>query len=242
MSIETKEEKVEVSHKTAFIITSMINSKLKSVYSSQERLDQTIRTINSIQSQEEWKEKEKGNPPFCLLVELSELTTTQKDILNKKVDKILDLSKDSKAQDYSQQKSLGDIYSTIIGCIYLKLKQPEVSNVYKISGRYYLDEKFSLEKNKKERNECKILFRKIVHNIPDYKTVCYETKLYMFKSLDKLLILLTKAIELINKRIVTDVEHAFYYLLKDSTPEERTETDCIGISGYIAPSGEFQSV
>src|SRR5579872_7029220 len=159
--MESKEECSSIekySPKVVFIITSMINCKSRTVYSPQQRLEQTLKTIDSIKNSIEIN-------PFCLLVELSELTEYQETILNDKLkscnnSNILNLSKDLKAQFYSNEKSLGDIYSTIQGCLYLKFKYPNLSRIYKISGRYYLDERFNSEKSKLERDNCKILFKK----------------------------------------------------------------------------------
>src|ERR1022692_2271680 len=96
-----------------FLITSCIippespiDGETRNVYTKEQRLEQTINTINSI--------REKVPNSYCIIIELSKLDEEQKNIISDLVDHFIDLSEDRIAQHYMEHnKSVGDLYSTL---------------------------------------------------------------------------------------------------------------------------------
>lgn len=231
--IKMREKRDNKGGKNIFVITSVINlrsdSAGKSVYTSDERFKQTLKTISSI--------REKTCNSVCILVELSKLTDEQKKIILDKIDIFVDLSNDETAQKLVlSNKSMGDIYTTIAGL--KKVKATSNDLIYKISGRYYLDDYFNLSIFSKDT----VVFREIRHDLPHYKTICFETKLFGFGSqfMKTMIELLEISSGLIKDRKISDIEHAMYGLFKNVNYCKAV--DRIGISGNIAPTGEFVSV
>lgn len=137
--------------KSAIFITSVINtpniplsySKVRSIYTRDERFEQTKITIESI--------KKKMPNTIILLVEFSDFTNyeEQEEYLKTNVHYYLNLwySKDReylKEYIYSHIKALGECKMTIEIIKYMKenniFKNYDI--FYKISGRYYLNDKF----------------------------------------------------------------------------------------------------
>lgn len=221
-----------------FVVTSIINMysepmqgfTTRSVYTAQDRLNQTLKTIETI--------RQKNEKSYCILVEYSKLSQDQHKTLSEKVDKMLDLSGDAKGQWLAKSnKSLGDVYAIITGINAIP-DDLRYSFAFKMSGRYYLDDNYK-ESRFDEKDD--IIFRKIVHNLPNWKTVCYETKLFGFscRAKRRMLDYLEKAYRLLQHRQAVDIEHALYSLVKES---ECKVLDLIGVSGNIAVTGEFQSI
>ncbi len=128
-----------------FLVTSVINTStnpftytdVRSVYSTEERLEQTLKTIESIRS---LNDKTK-----IMLVDCSVLTEDQEDRIIKSVDYYIQLNKDNYIFNIchnSNKKGYGEIVKTKIAIEYILYNNIVFDRLFKISGRYYLSDKF----------------------------------------------------------------------------------------------------
>lgn len=132
-----------------FIITSVINitnlplsyCQTRSIYDHNTRFQQTLNTIATI----------KANDPTALiaLVEGSQLSDSQKQQLITQTTYFIDLSVYPcvKNDVDSQYKALGECSLLINGLCWLKQMCPQLryDNLFKISGRYFLNEQFNIQ-------------------------------------------------------------------------------------------------
>jgi hypothetical protein len=128
------------------LISSVINissnhfsyTNTRSVFTREERYDQTKRTIETI------KEKIPNNK--IMLIECSKLNEEETNYINENVDYFFNLNdlndEDilSKVNHYS--KSLGEGTLTIYALRYLFMNNIPFDNLFKISGRYWLNDHF----------------------------------------------------------------------------------------------------
>lgn len=141
------------SHKIIFIVTSCINfdtSPLsyfhtRSVFSPQERLEQTIVTLSKI--------REKIPNVTILLANNNSLTHEQESILRKHCDDIYIL--DDEIIRTHPNKSNSECKSLLNACKKIIENNLEFDYVFKTSGRYYLMDEFDI--NKWPFNESKIV-------------------------------------------------------------------------------------
>jgi len=132
-----------------FIITSVINTgnnkwtytNVRSVFSTEERFHQTLQTIQSIRNL-------KDNTKI-ILVECSNLSEEMENTLKQNVDYYLQ----TYSIDYvregcinSSYKGFGEVLQTIEAVKYIKENHIDFHKLFKISGRYYLNENFLKEK------------------------------------------------------------------------------------------------
>jgi hypothetical protein len=129
-----------------FLITSVINTgnhpwsytQIRSVYNPEERFEQTCKTVNSIRMKTKAK---------IFLIECSELSVEQEEILKNKVDIFVNtfhISDIRKACLNTNMKGYGEV----VKCKYAIeiLKHKKFNRLFKISGRYFLNDNFD-EKN-----------------------------------------------------------------------------------------------
>jgi hypothetical protein len=163
-----------------FLITSIINipniplsyTKIRSIYSCEERFKQTQQTIKSI------RKSIKGIKIF--LIECSELSNEQTLYLKTHTDFFINVfNKEDNVllnMVYSPSKSLGEGTMTIIALNFLLSNKIEYDNIFKISGRYWLNDTFNLS----DYDNNKIVVR---NNSKPYE---YYTQLYtILYKLDK---------------------------------------------------------
>ena len=169
------------------LITSVINpsnnplsySKIRSVYSRDERLEQTKKTISSIrQNIPEHK---------IFLVECSDFTEEEDKYFKENCDYILNLwnNKDLHDKIFGISKSLGEGTMTINALEYIFQEKIEFNNLYKICGRYWLNDDF----NYNVYNNTKDIFKKINNNINNIFTSFFKIT---NKTAKKLLLFLKK--------------------------------------------------
>lgn len=126
------------------LITSVIKTpdaalsytKTRSVFTSEERFEQTKKTIQTI--------KEKIPNSKILIVECSELNEEQNDYLTKNSVYFLNLYDNSELRKniYGMSKSLGEGTMTIAALEYIINNNIDYDNLIKISGRYWLSDNF----------------------------------------------------------------------------------------------------
>ena len=125
------------------IITSIINpikeplsyTNVRTIYSSEERFEQVLKTINSV--------KEKIPNSLIVLLECSSNIEQYEDILRNRVDKYFNYINNTTVLKHvnSKFKSMGENYQMLNFLINENLKDYE--SIIKISGRYYLNDNFN---------------------------------------------------------------------------------------------------
>ncbi len=132
------------------IITSVINisnsplsySGIRSIYSIEERFLQTIKTIDSVRQR----------IPNCkiMLVESTDITDEYKKIIQEKVDYFEILLGEVREAVNSPYKCIGE--STQILESLKRINLQEFTNIFKISGRYFLNDNFIYDKFNNDKN------------------------------------------------------------------------------------------
>ena len=114
---------------------SYINTR--SIYTHQERFEQTKKTIQSI--------REKIPIVKIFIVECSNLDDEQNEYLKNNCDYFLNLinQPDKVENIYSISKALGEGTMTIEAINYIKENNIEFDNLFKITGRYWLSNNFN---------------------------------------------------------------------------------------------------
>jgi hypothetical protein len=203
--------------KYLFIITSMVHCTL-SVYTPSERYNQTLITIQSI----------KKYVPDCQIVVIE---NSREIVFN---DTLMFYTENNYAH-----KSIGEcsiLLSFLNSDIY---KSMDIDIVFKISGRYYLNENFKLYKfdsfctriinTKNDPNDKNIL-------PADY---CGVSCLFSFpkNKTDIFINTLLLTIDCISKNIINDItkNDIEHYLFKNNF----VDVGVLGISGHLAPTGTF---
>lgn len=126
------------------LITSIINipnlpfsyTNTRSIYTTEERFEQTKDTINSIK---------KYIPNVKIIfVECSDLNKEFQTYIIERVDHFLNFYQDIEIRNkvFSKSKSLGEGTLTIKGLEFIFNKKIEFKNFFKISARFYLNNKF----------------------------------------------------------------------------------------------------
>lgn len=217
------------------LITSIINisshplsyTPIRSVFSIDQRFQQTKNTIESIRKQ---------LPDYKIMyVECSDLTIQQIKFFKENVDIFLNMFNEPKREEYiakinSPSKSLGEGTITKFAIEYL-LKNEKFESFVKISGRYWINDKF--DKNTFLSNSI------VVNpNIQDKKNICtslyklsYETtKLwyeYLLKSDNKFNI--CEGYEIIFGEFINSISHKYNI----------SYVPTIGVSGFISVDGKY---
>lgn len=215
-----------------FLIPSVIyiawKNPQRSIFSAQERLNQTLEQIQSIRAQ--------VAEAKIILLEMSEPTLSDLQLLSENADRVCLFTKDEQAQGYAHHhwnKNLGELY--VLSYVISKLKlHPVFSHVVKFGGRYKLMSNFQCERI----TQSKPVFRSIPPNHNCYNQPIIEPVLY---SIPKgYLSVYSEALSTIQIRLKTeasDVERMMYAYLP-----EKIEVDQIGICGYGAVSGVFRII
>jgi hypothetical protein len=221
-----------------FLITSCLippNSTIdngpRNVYTSDERLNQTLVTIESI--------KKRVPNSHCIIIELSFLNTEQKKIMENISDNFIDLSSNRTAQYYmDHNKSIGDLFSTLQGLLYVFEKNMEYKSIFKISGRYYLNDDFDIS-NFTVNN---IVFNKSIISFPHYELKFFYTVLYSFGYDMRFVFLKTllDSIFFLDHKCSQNIEHAMLLVLEKNNNVKIVEK--IGASGNISVNGHFISI
>jgi hypothetical protein len=228
-----------------FLITSAINTKF-GVFNGDQRLQQTIDTINSIN----------GRAPGAkiYLVEMSAipLTDEQKSKLNSLVDGIVNFDDNQDVKDIFNGSENWDWVknATEVMCFSQAVEQLQeqgafkgVDRIHKISGRYTLGDAFDLEVY--EQNPDKIVIKvpltsqfpaQVTGNIP----VQYMSRLWSWPVAltDQVLTAYQDGFVYIAERIsqggYCDIEHMLFKFLPHEHIQEIAKT---GVSGNIGPNG-----
>jgi hypothetical protein len=196
----------------------------RSVYSHAERFEQTKKTIQTI--------REKIPNSKILLVECSNLNEEMTKYLVENSDYFLNLYKDEKIRSNTTglSKALGEGTMTMCAINYIKHKNIEYDNLFKITGRYWLSEKF----NYTYFNNNDIVINYINGDRDNTCTSLY--KLHKI-NVEEFMNFLNKNIHLMIKCIGYEVLFAIY--LKETKSNNIIHLNKIGVNGYISVSHDF---
>jgi hypothetical protein len=228
----------------AFMITSAINTKF-GVYSSEQRLEQTLDTIKSI-----WK---RVPNPHVFLIEMGAipLTDDQRTLLSTKVDGIVDFNNDQDVKDIFNGSDNWDWVknATEVMCFKQAIemlredgKFDDVDRIHKISGRYTLSDNFDIKRY--DQHPDKIFVKAAMHSqFPLQVTRInkqYMSRLWSWpKELtDQIITAYEDGFVYIAERIADngycDIEHMLYKFLP---AEHVLEVEMSGVTGNIGPNG-----
>ena len=131
-------------------IFSYINTR--SIYTKEERLFQTLETIKSVR---------KNIPKsYIILLDNSIFQQNEKKLLESYVDVFLNILNEEKLNYFTNDsiyKSYGEISQTYFLIKYLKkIKNKNIINLFKITGRYLINDNFNYENYKNENNIFKL--------------------------------------------------------------------------------------
>lgn len=138
------------------IIPSLVN--VNGYYTRNERYNQTIKTINSV--------REKIPNSFIVLIDISEFLEEEKEYLNKICDLFINENKnDTLVKKVKHQKSYGEKSYIQHALLYLndfnddyKFKNfINLKAIFKVGGRYYLNDKFNYDNYNNDLDNVKIL-------------------------------------------------------------------------------------
>jgi len=212
------------------LITSVINTpnkplnyiKTRSVFNREERFEQTKKTIISIR---------KCIPnSMILFVDCTDFNDNEKNFLNQNCNYILNLwdNKNLHSNLFGLSKSLAEGTMTIEAIKYINNNNIKFDNLFKISGRYYLNENF----NYNYYNNNKIVIKKIENDNTNILTVFYKIPNYYLNNLNEFLNFnINKMIDCIGYEIL------FGLFIKNI--DNIKYIDIIGIEGYVSVSGEY---
>ena len=196
----------------------------RSVYSHEQRFEQTKKTIQTI--------REKIPNSKILLVECSNLNEEMTNFLLQNSDYFLNLYKDEKIRHNTTglSKALGEGTMTMCAINYIKHNNIEYDNLFKITGRYWLSEKF----NYNYFNNSDIQIHYINGDRNNTNTSLY--KLHK-TNVEEFMIFLNRNIHLMFQCIGYEV--LFSIFLKETKPNKIIHLNKIGVNGYISVSHDF---
>lgn len=109
-------------------------TNIRSMYTTDERFEQTKYTIQTI--------REKIPNSSIILVECSDLDPHHLEYFHNHCNYFINIFETSRLQCYSQSKALGEATMTMTAIEYIHKYNIPFDSFFKISGRYYLSEKF----------------------------------------------------------------------------------------------------
>jgi hypothetical protein len=234
--------------KYGVLLTSAANAKF-SVYSPEERVDQTLKTVESVR-------KYIPNAFICMTdCSIPGIEGELKNKLVDAVDKFIDLSKDANvnwiAANVSHQDTVKNLTELVVVSKFFKLAKKHgwfngYDRVFKVSGRYWLTDRFDITRYEQPDAKGKyVVSKKMLSQFThDYtgQSLQYMLRVY---SLDTVLLddfimqldTMSKHMQdRVNNKGYIDIEHLFCKFLPNDLVLEIART---GVAGNIAPNGQF---
>lgn len=213
--------------KNIIIVTSIINipdkpfsyTSKRSQYSREERFQQTKYTIKTL--------KNKIPDVKIMLVECSVLNEEEIEYINNNIDYFYNLygNEELEKSIFGLSKSLGENTLLINAIICLKQNNIEYDNLYKISGRYWLTDKFNYDNYDND----KIVYSTNIYNEKDIYTSFYKLNK---KHIDLYVEFINKNVNLLEQCICAEI---FFGIFLDEIDEcEKNKIEIAGVAGYIA--------
>ena len=210
------------------LVTSVINicakkldySEVRSFCNKEKRLEDTLKTIENIR-------KYIPNSKI-LLVECSEIEET---FLTKIVDYFINLKDDQDVlvKVNSESKSKGETILTIKGLEYLEKNNIQYNNLFKISGRYWLNENF----NYSLFDNASACVRYINNNYNIMTTVLYKLPKDVINNFLKFL----KDTE--NTELIYCGYELIFARFVNNSPVDKVLIDKLGVNGFVAVDGRY---
>lgn len=214
------------------LITSVINtpnnplsySNIRSIYTPQERFNQTKNTINSI--------KTKIPNYKILIIECSKLDLEHEDYLKNNSDYYINVYDNEiiRNQIYHYSKSLGEGTMTIEAIKYINYNNIIYKNLYKVSGRYMLTDQFCYSKF----NNDMIVMKKINDSNENIFTGLYKLP---SRYVNKFLIYLEQKKDIMYQCIGYEV--LFSMFLHTISNNDKVYVNPIGLEGYVTVDGSY---
>jgi len=212
----------------------------RSIYTREERFQQTQRTIENV----------KRNIPDVkiLLVECSQLTDEERKFLETECQWTINLidNADLRENIYSQSKSLGEGTMMIVALEFLLKNNIEFDNLFKITGRYWLNKNFvytnfendELIFNNDHNVSIKIRRNHGFHSLSNLRQVVTAFYKITKPSSSQLLQFLLDNIDQMKLGIQYE-KLIGYFLHLFKKVNKITYKKCVGVSGYIAIDGHL---
>lgn len=229
-----------------FLITSAINTKF-GIFDSNIRLQQTLHTISSV--------KNKCPNAKIVLIEMAglPLTDEQKDKLSEVTDRIISFSDDPnvkeifKIDNWDIVKSATEMlcFGHVLNMIADEPSYVKIDRIFKLSGRYYLNDDFDIS----YYEHPSILDKIVIGNhrksqfsptVTDNCTLQYMSRCWSFPSMyiermaETYEQMLSFMLARVNNGGYVDIEHCLYKFLP---PNLVVEKSIIGVQGQLGPNG-----
>lgn len=230
--------------KYAFAVTSAINTKF-GVYTTEQRLQQTIDTMRSI----------KSRVPDARIIVLEsgnqKLSDEQFKALAMYASFIIDFTSEEDVKQIHSTINNHDIVKNVTEMLcfikFLKLADANkvfegVERVFKISGRYQLNDNFNIADYEDKAGKI-VVKTKYASQFPFETTQIayqYMTRLWSFdvemvpSMIDQYTNMLQYCVSRVNAGGYADIEHCLYHF---SEVDKVVEVPTIGVTGNIAPNG-----
>lgn len=214
--------------KNLIIITSVINipnlpfsyTNIRSKYTREERFEQTKYTIQTI--------KEKIPDSEILLVECSVLNDEEIIYIKNNVNYFLNIYEtefNPQNKVFGKSKSLGENTLIVYAIDYLATNCINFDNLYKMSGRYWLNSNFNYE----IFNNDKIVYKTTANEL-DVFTSFYKIS---NKHLNSYLSFINNNVKLLDDCICAEIFFGLYLSTIEETEKNKIITN-VGVSGLIA--------
>lgn len=208
-----------------FLVTSVINipnlplnyTNTRSVFTCEERFEQTIKTIKTI--------REKIPDSQIFLIECSDLNASMTEYLSTHVDIFINVFQDENCRRnvFSPYKALGELTLTDFAMRCMLENNIKFDNMFKISGRYFLNDSFDYEKYnnsnicimKFDHGECTTILYKLTY---EFLLPFQEYSMYSILNFD-----IHVGYETLFTKFINSLSHSNILLL-----------DNLGVEGNIA--------
>lgn len=215
-----------------FLITSVINAGKKpwsytnarSIYTTQERFEQTIKSIQSIRNL--------NDNSIIVLSECSNIDETITNTLKKLTDVYINSYDNNIIKNICTNSSLkgyGEAMQSIIAIKKIREMNIKFKRIFKLSGRYWLTQSF----NKKNFSLTEYSFNKILNNSNCHPTVLYSIPYCSIQHYEDILI---KSINIYKHGNPIGYEEILPPLC-----QPKTIIDGVGVAGFVAVNGQFYS-
>jgi hypothetical protein len=233
--------------KYSVYITSAINAKF-SVYNPETRLQQTLNTIDSV------KERIPGAEITLIECGVPGINADVEKQITDRVTNYVNLSGLDNVQWLAANMDRQDVVKNLTEAMVLREMVTVAKDrnwfansdrIFKISGRYWVTDKFNINTHTDKKYADKFIFRK--KNLSQFRPehtgvpLQLQTRMYSYPPamLDRyaecLDIMIETMQEYFNTYRYVDIEHLWWKILHTS---EYVELDKIGVAGFIAPNGQ----
>lgn len=200
---------------------------IRSVYTSEERYQQTLKTIESV--------KKHIPNSYIVFIEGSILNQTTETGLKQLVDLYLNYSSDN-----TIYTAVNDIHKSYAeGLTILKFLESEecknlqIENLFKLSGRYYITNSFKLDEYTNTHNCFKQIPEKnCIDRAPRYSPVMYKIHK---TSLDEYRDMFKNNLSIMQQYVDADIESFLCYFMINNIKF----IEWLGVAGHVSVNGDF---